>query len=110
MNASASRGSSIAAVGEHATPSNPSSVSPPDARALEGWLTAGDHAELARSYAEWGVTLASSIARAIDAGLLDEARSLASILQFVADHQFSGAEYNSREAKQKVETLRAGGQ
>lgn len=70
------------------TPSTPAA----NDHARDGWMAAYDAAHCTRDGGLWGVTFARCIQRALAAGDTVEADTLASIQQFVFDHQFAIAE------------------
>lgn len=78
-----------------------------NADAVDGWLAAQDASTCTRECGLWGVTFASSIRRAIAAGDITEADTLASIQLYVFDRQFAIAEAAIRDADQHINASKA---
>lgn len=87
------------------TPSTPAA----NDHARNGWMAAYDAAHCTRDGGLWGVTFARCIQRALAAGDTAEADTLASIQQFVFDHQFATAEAEIAEAAKHMGNAQAGG-
>lgn len=76
--------------------------------ALHGWMAACDASACAGEMNLYAIALAISIQRALEAGDISTARSLASLQQYAFDNHHGSVEKQTAEYTQRFDALKAG--